>query len=267
MIEHEYVIMRKDELYHYGVPGMRRGVRRYTNADGSLNAAGRMRYMVGKYGHNTPVVRTARAAYVASVNAKRKLNNYKIKQRDKRMEKKTGSSEAVRKERSRLIQLERESRIRESKRNASSTAKTLANRTKLGTTEKLARNTETQRYKNIGKAEGKTSGSSSLARSRAANAATVIGKGQQIGDRVKTSKMSWSGKKKEQMKQAKKKARDTAAKKKMERRNKLHTAMRSAEKKAKMTKGVSGGIGNHSINAKKANAYKSLSKRFKKIAK
>lgn len=32
------------ELYHFGVKGMRWGVRRYQNADGSLTAAGRKRY-------------------------------------------------------------------------------------------------------------------------------------------------------------------------------------------------------------------------------
>lgn len=32
-----------NELYHYGVKGMRWGVRRYQNPDGSLTAAGKKR--------------------------------------------------------------------------------------------------------------------------------------------------------------------------------------------------------------------------------
>lgn len=36
--------MNNNELMHYGIPGMRWGIRRYQNADGSLTRSGRKRY-------------------------------------------------------------------------------------------------------------------------------------------------------------------------------------------------------------------------------
>lgn len=47
MQDYEYTLV---ELYHHGTKGMRWGIRRYQNSDGSLTAAGRVRYGASKVG-------------------------------------------------------------------------------------------------------------------------------------------------------------------------------------------------------------------------
>ncbi len=39
------MVVYSDELCHYGIPGMKWGVRRYQNSDGSLTTAGKKRYI------------------------------------------------------------------------------------------------------------------------------------------------------------------------------------------------------------------------------
>ena len=42
-MDNEYIVINDGELYHWGIKGMRWGVRRYQNKDGSLTAAGKKR--------------------------------------------------------------------------------------------------------------------------------------------------------------------------------------------------------------------------------
>ena len=53
----EYYYLHSSELYHHGILGMKWGVRRYQNKDGSLTAAGRKRYAKEEYKNNKKIAK------------------------------------------------------------------------------------------------------------------------------------------------------------------------------------------------------------------
>lgn len=68
-----------NHLYHYGVRGMKWGVRRYQNKDGSRTSAGRKRYDYGKTGSNVQRVSTSLGGVAKSTS--RLLRN-RVKEKD-----------------------------------------------------------------------------------------------------------------------------------------------------------------------------------------
>lgn len=68
-MNHDYIITTDGELYHYGVKGMKWGVRKYRNKDGSLTPAGQKRY------DSAGDVESAKAAYKSAGKAYNKAYN------------------------------------------------------------------------------------------------------------------------------------------------------------------------------------------------
>ena len=64
------MVVYSDELCHYGIRGMRWGIRRYQNSDGSLTTAGRKRYSTGK--HNSIFTRKKTTSKIKTKPAEEK---------------------------------------------------------------------------------------------------------------------------------------------------------------------------------------------------
>lgn len=74
------------ELYHYGIPGMRKGVRRFQNEDGTYTEAGKRRYFdysTNPANHRTSMNAQARTRMEAASAANRRSNQAAISERNR----------------------------------------------------------------------------------------------------------------------------------------------------------------------------------------
>lgn len=72
-MSNEYILTSNGELYHYGVKGMKWGVRRYQNADGTLTLAGRKRAIAEYKEDNKVAFEVGKNATIAGHAAARSL--------------------------------------------------------------------------------------------------------------------------------------------------------------------------------------------------
>lgn len=82
----EYEIYKEGELYHWGIKGMRWGVRRFQNKDGSLTSAGKKRASLGEK-IKAYRVRKKRKAALEKARATRIANKKAAEERAKKVEK------------------------------------------------------------------------------------------------------------------------------------------------------------------------------------
>lgn len=80
------MVYYRDELYHHGIKGMKWGVRRYQNPDGSYTSAGRLRYGIKSAADKvkTNVKDTYERVYNDPVNVARREKN---RQRNEELQK------------------------------------------------------------------------------------------------------------------------------------------------------------------------------------